>query len=262
MTVATGTPTTLAIYLYGFTLPGAAAPQVLGVDDEHPLSLYTHAGLDALVSSVALGDFTGEVGENNVQDLAWLTPRACRHALAIEKLMAQGPVYPVPFGTLFSNADALAQEMARRCAEVLAVLQYITGCQEWALEALLDRKQAVEALLAEGLHSGRFCLPESAGRRHLEEQKLRRTLMADLDGWQAYCLDLLQNDLQPLMRDFRSRRLLDDQVLHWAYLLPEGKVAAFLQQVEDISRRYESYGFSFRVTGPWAAYSFCQGTHP
>jgi len=258
MTVITEVQTTQAIYLYGFTLPCSVAPPVFGVDDYHPLSVHQCAGLNAVISSVLLSDFTGEIGENNVQNVAWLTPRACRHALIIDRLMDQGPVYPLSFGTLFSSVSALEQEMTHRSTEVLAVLQHITGCQEWSLEATLDRKQAVDSLFAEGLHSGRFCLPEAAGRRHLEEQKLRRTLSTDLHDWLAQCLTSMQNELRPLMRDFRSRRLLDDKVLHWAYLLPVKEVAAFQQQVTNIADRYEAYGFSFRVTGPWAAYSFCQ----
>jgi hypothetical protein len=248
----------LAIYLYGFTLPDSVAPPILGVDDEHPLSDHPCAGLNAVISSVALGDYTGEVGESNVQNIAWLTPRACRHALVIERLMEQGPVYPLSFGTLFSGLRALEQEMTQRSAEVLAVLRHITGCQEWSLEATLDRKQLVDALLTEGLQSGRFSLPDAAGRRHLEEQKLRRNLTADLNDWLTRSLTSLQNELRPLTQDFRSRRLLDDKVLHWAYLLPVAQVPAFQQQVSAIANRYEVYGFNFRVTGPWAAYSFCQ----
>jgi hypothetical protein len=260
--------TALAIYLYGFTqIPPnpllsegvrGDLPPILGVDDEHPLRLHQCAGLNAVISSVALGDYTGAAGENNVQNIAWLTPRACRHAQVIDRLMEQGPVYPLSFGTLFSGLDALEQEMTRRSKDVLAVLQHITGCQEWSLEATLDRKQAVDALLAEGLQTGRFTLPEAAGRRHLEEQKLRRTLSSELNDWLAQCLTSLHNELLPLKRDFRSRRLLDDKVLHSAYLLPIGQVAAFQQQVSAIASRYEEYGLSFRVTGPWAAYSFCQ----
>jgi len=246
----------LAIYLYGFTLPDSVAPSILGVDDEHFISVHQYPGLNAVISSVVLGDFTGEVGENNVQNIAWLTPRACRHALVIDKLMEQGSVYPLSFGTLFSNLSVLEQEMKHRSTQVLAVLQHIAGCQEWSLEATLDRKQAVDALFSEGLQSGRFCLPDGAGRRHLEEQKLRRTLTTDLNRWLAECLTSLQNELSPLMRDFCSRRLSDDKVLHWAYLLPVEKVAVFQQQVSAISQNYEAYGFNFRVTGPWAAYSF------
>lgn len=250
--------TTQAIYLYGFTLPNSVAPPILGVDNQHPIGTHQCVGLNAVISSVLLSDFTGEIGETNVQNVAWLTPRACRHALVVDRLMVQGPVYPLPFGTLFSSLSALEQEMKCRSIEVLEVLRHIAGCQEWSLEATLDRKQAVDSLFAEGLHSGRFCLPEAAGRRHLEEQKLRRTLATELNDWLAQCLTSLQDELHPLMRDFRSRRLLDDKVLHWAYLLSEEKVAAFQQQVTNIADRYETYGFSFRVTGPWAAYSFCQ----
>jgi hypothetical protein len=252
----------LAIYLYGFTLPGSAAPSILGVDDQHPLKVHQCGGLNALISSVELGDFTGEVGETNLQNIAWITPRACRHGQVIDRLMEQGPVYPLSFGTLFSGLSSLEQEMIHRSAEVLAVLEHIAGCQEWSLEATLDRKQAVDSLLAEGLQSGLFCLPEASGRRHLEEQKLRRTLTSDLNDWLTQCLTSLQNELCPLMRDFRSRRLLDDKVLHWAYLLPVDKVAAFKQLVSTIAKRYEAYGFRFRVTGPWAAYSFCQLAAP
>jgi hypothetical protein len=252
----------LAIYLYGFTLPGSTSPPILGVDDQHPLKVHQCGGLNALISSVALGDFTGEAGETNLQTISWITPRACRHGQVIDRLMEQGPVYPLPFGTLFSGLSSLEQEMMRRSAEVLSALQHIAGCQEWSLEATLDRKLAVDSLLAEGLQSGRFCLPEASGRRHLEEQKLRRALTSDLNDWLTQCLTSLQNELRPLMRDFHSRRLLDDKVLHWAYLLPVEKTAAFQQQVSNITERYGAYGFCFRVTGPWAAYSFCQLASP
>lgn len=250
--------TVLAIYLYGFTLPDAVAPVMLGVDDEHAISTYSYMGLNAIISSVTLADFTGEAGEDNLQNVAWLTPRACRHALVIDECRMQASVYPVPFGALFSNVNALEQEMQRCSADVSAMLQHISGCEEWALEATLDRKQAVDALLAEGLQSGRFFLPDSLGRRHLEEQKLRRNLNNDLNDWLEQCLSTLQNELATLARDFRARRLLDDKVLHWAYLLPADKVAEFQTQVARITGRYAGYGFSFRLTGAWAAYSFCQ----
>lgn len=248
----------LAIYLYGFTFPGTVVPSVLGVDDEHILTDYNSSGLNAIISSVALVDFTGEAGENNLQNVAWLTPRACRHALVIDKLMEQGAVYPLSFGTLFSNVKALEQEMKSRANAVLAVLHHVSGCQEWSLEATLYRKKAVDYLLVEGLQSGHFTLPESVGRRHLEEQKLRRSLASELNGWLTESLTLIQDELSPLMHDFRSRRVTEDKVLHTAYLLPVEKVAAFQQQVSAISKRFEPCGFNFRVTGPWAPYSFSQ----
>ncbi len=252
----------LAIYLYGFTSSEVDVSAALGVDDVHALSLYHCAGLYAIFSSVALADFTGEIGEENLQNVAWLTPRACRHAVVIETAMRQSSVYPVAFGTLFSNLKALEQEMQRRASDVLAILEHIVGCEEWALEATLERKQAVEVLLAEGLQSGKFVLPDSVGRRHLEEQKLRRLLNNELNDWLVECLTTLQQQLMPLARDFRCRRLSDNKILHWAYLLSVEKTPAFQLQVTDLTENYTKYGFSFRLTGPWAAYSFCQRSAP
>lgn len=251
------TQTALAIYLYGFGSPELIAPAMLGVDDTHPISVHACAGVNALISSVAIADFTGESGEQNLQNVAWLTPRACRHALVIDKCLARTSVYPVAFGTLFSTVPALEQEMQRYAADVLAILAQINGCEEWALEATLDRQHAVDALLTEGLQSGRFTLPDSVGRRHLEEQKLRRLLHNELHTWLEQCLTALQQELSALARKVRARRLVDDKVLHWAYLLPVENVTAFQAQVADITKRYQNYGFSFRMTGPWAAYSFC-----
>lgn len=245
-----------AIYVYGFTLPGLVVPSILGVDDEHALSEYTYLGLQAIISSVSINDFTGEAGEINLQNVAWLTPRVCRHALVIDKLMVQGSVCPLSFGTLFSNVSALAWEMKDNANAILAVIHHVSGCQEWSLEATLDRKQAVDVLLTEGLSSGRFVLPDGAGRRHLEEQKLRRNLDSELNSWLVACLTSLQKELYPLIHDNRSRRITDDKVLHSVYLVSVEKVSEFLQQLTYITSQYEVYGFSFRVTGPWAPYSF------
>ncbi|MFZ2725977.1 MAG: GvpL/GvpF family gas vesicle protein [Methylococcaceae bacterium] len=256
-----------AIYLYGFThyangftqgLP--KLPVINGIDDSHAITSHTYADLTAIISAVALADFTGEVGEENLQNVAWLTPRACRHALVIEQCMREAAVYPVPFGTLFSNLIALEQEMQRRSHDVLAVLEHILGCEEWAVDASLDRKQAIEALFTQGVASGRFVLPESAGRRHLEEQKIRRQLNNELNDWLAELLNSWQTDLNAQARDFCERRLAEDKILHWAYLMPIAGVTDFQARLAELGSRYADYGFNFRITGPWAAYSFCQRT--
>ncbi len=247
-----------AMYLYGFTQNLPELPVLNGIDDSHAISSYSNAGLTAIISEVALADFTGEVGEENLQNVAWLTPRACRHALVIEHCMREAAVYPVPFGTLFSNSNALEQEMQRRSHDVLAVLEHILGCEEWAVEASLDRKQATENLFVQGIESGRFVLPESVGRRHLEEQKIRRLVNNELNDWIVELLNNWQTELNALARDFCERRLAEDKILHWAYLMPIAKVADFQARIAELSSDYADYGFNFRVTGPWAAYSFCQ----
>jgi hypothetical protein len=249
---------TQAIYLYGFVPSNIVAPAMLGVDDAHSLELHACDGLIAVVSLVLLVDFESIDSEDNTQYLAWLTPRACRHSAVIDKVMEQGAIYPLSFGTLFSSVNALEQVMTQRSNDVSASLQHIADCQEWSLEVTVDRNQAVDNLLAEELSSGRIRLPEASGRRHLEEQKLRRNLHAGLSDWMETILVTIYESIQPMTRDACQRKLSDHKVMHWAFLIPKDTAASFLPHIDQIATDYQPFGFNFRLTGPWAAYSFAR----
>ncbi|MFQ3171752.1 MAG: hypothetical protein ACI9DG_001789 [Oleispira sp.] len=249
---------TQAIYLYGFVPSNRVAPAMQGIDDAHSLELHACDGLIAVVSLVPLVDFESIDSEDNTQYLAWLTPRAYRHSAVIDKVMEQGAIYPLSFGTLFSSVNALEQVMTQRSNDVSASLQHIADCQEWSLEVAVDRNQAVDNLLAEELSSERISLPEASGRRHLEEQKLRRNLHAGLSDWMETILVTIYESIQPMTRDACQRKLSDQKVMHWAFLIPKDTVASFLQHIDQIATDYQPFGFNFRLTGPWAAYSFAR----
>ncbi len=249
-----------AVYVYCFSLPNIPIPPDPGVDENHPVKIHNTGKLSAVVSWVPLEDYTGEAGESNLQDIAWLGPRACRHAFVVEQVMATAPVFPLPFGTLFSSLSALDQEIAQRSCEVTAVLEQVAGCQEWTVEATLDRYKAIDYRLDEGLRSGRIKFPESIGRRHLEEQKVRRQLSLDLDNWISEHLDSIKEELTPLAHGFRNRRLTENKVSHWAFLVPVGQVEALRTKIEHMAADQEGYGLSFRITGPWPPYTFCQNS--
>ena len=247
-----------AVYAYCFSLPGISTPPGPGVDEDRPIRVHTVGGLSAVVGQVALADFTGETGEANLQTIAWLGPRVCRHAVVVEQVMANAPVFPLPFGTLFSSLAVLDQEIDRRCIEVASVLAHVAGCQEWSVEGSIDRYQAIDFLLDEGLRSGLHTLPDAVGRRHLEEKKLRRQLASELDEWLDERLDLVREKLMPLARDFRDRRLTENKVSHWAFLLPVEHIEAFRLTVDQLAAQQLAYGLAFRLTGPWPPYTFCQ----
>jgi hypothetical protein len=249
---------TQAIYLYGFVPSNRVAPVMLGVDDAHALELHACDALTAVVSLVMLVDFESFNSEDNSEYLAWLTPRACRHSAVIDKVMEQGAIYPLSFGTLFSSVNALEQVMTQRSNDVSASLAHIADCQEWSLEVTVDRNQAVDNLLAEELSSGRISLPQASGRRHLEEQKLRRNLHAGLSDWMDSMLLEIYESTQPMTRDTCQRKLTDHKVMHWAFLIPQDTAPEFLPHIDKMVTAYESFGFTFRLTGPWAAYSFAR----
>lgn len=255
---STASHSSQALYVYAFTWPGQPVPAGPGMDENQRIQIHTHSGIAALVAEVDVRDFTGDLGERHLQDIAWLGPRACRHAAVLDQAMATGPVFPLPFGTLFSGWSALEQAIEQRSAEITNTLRQVADCQEWSVEGTLNRKQAVDFLLAEGLRSGLHRLPEASGRRHLEEQKLRRTLAAQLEDWLDPRIIEIHRDLITFCRDSRPRRLLNDRVFHWAFLVPVNQIEAFRQTLDVITDSQASTGLNLRLTGPWPAYSFCK----
>lgn len=247
-----------ALYVYGFTLNEPVDLNILGIDDDLPVYHFAHSGFNAIISDVLLADFTGEKGDANLQNVAWLTPKICRHALIIDMVMKQGTVYPLPFGALFSNLSALKQKMHHNASAIQETFHHVSNCEEWALEATLDRQKNIDALLADSLKSGRFDLPKAAGRRHLEEQKMRKILATELNTWLDSAIFKLQQKLKPVIHDVRPRQLGNDKVINFAYLVKIDEKLAFEQHIKSFEHDYENYGLTFRMTGPWPPYTFSQ----
>lgn len=248
-----------AIYLYCFMPPAAGVPQRPGVEEGHPPFSHEYGGLAALVSEVPVALFAGKAGETNLQDIAWVGPRACRHEAVIEQAMTGGPVYPLPFGTLFSSLAALEEKMAICREGIETVLKRVAGCEEWGVKGTLDRPEALDALLRARLESGRLALPEAPGRRHLEARRQRRTLEPELPRWLDHLISTLETELHPLARGRVHRRTVGTEGggFNWAFLVPAAGAEAFGQRLAEATQRYAASGLTLHCTGPWPPYSFC-----
>lgn len=250
-----------AVYLYCFAQARAAdrlPPELPAVDPARALGLHHHAGLVALVSPVPRADYTGTAGEAHLADIGWVGPRALRHQAVLEAAQAVTTVFPLPFGTLFSSPAALTQEMDRRRGEIEAVLRRLAGCAEWAVQGELDRDAAVDTRLRAAIADGRYVPAASPGRRHLEEQRLRRELAADLDAWAQQAAGTVAEALRGLSRGFVERRVPAGQALafNWAFLVPEAALPAFRQTLDAAARGLAGQGLSLVCKGPWPCYSF------
>ncbi len=249
-----------ALYLYAVVR--SAEPlrlDVPGIDASRPLMALHHAGLTAIVSAVLLTAFRGPQGEQNLADLGWLGPRALAHELVIERLMAQGTVFPLPLGTLFSSAQALREALDARREQIESVVERLQGCREWAVQGLLDRDVALAARMDEAVASGRYVPAASLGRQHLEKQRLRRELEVGLDAWLFAKTASLAERLRRECSGFTERRLRSDQgfVFNWAVLVSQRETAPFHQMLDEVRAEYAACGLRLLCKGPWAPYSFC-----
>lgn len=249
-----------AIYLYCVTrgevdLKGDLA----GIDGGGSVIAHAHAGLVAWVTRVPLADFVGDEAEVQLQDVAWLGPRALRHGAVIEAVMEEAAVFPLPFGTLFSSFAALDGALDGRRDEILAALERVADHCEWGVECQVDDKRAIDALISERCDRGEITLPEAAGRRHLELQRLRRALVSDLDAWSQPITIAIAQELDTLADGRVERRSAqgEERGARWAFLVATSRTDDFHARVAELAGRYAGHGLNLRLTGPWAPYSFC-----
>ena len=194
----------------------------------------------AVLSRVSQSEFCGPAGEKNLQDLAWLAPRACRHQAVLEQVMRLGAVLPARFGTLFSSTASLESFMRQHEAAIARFLERVGGQEEWAVKGFLDQARAEAEWLARRRSEEPGPPGSPPGVAYLREQSLRIQAREALDDRLAEACGDLLNELNPLASEIVPRRILAretpdaarEMVLNWALLLPAAAAADFRGRIE------------------------------
>lgn len=255
-----------AVYLYCLARSnGLPVIGGTGVDGESPLFLHGFASVTAVASRVRLDEFCGPEAESKLQDLAWVGPRAFRHEAVVEEAMGHSPVFPFPFGTIFSSLESLEAFLATHHDAVARFLEQMEGREEWAVKGLLDTTNATQAFLAAALDQA---LPEHAtlppGKRYLAEKRLKREAEQAMRAWlNTHCLELA-NDLGRYAPDIRQRQVLSretsgmeaEMIANWALLVPQSHTAEVQARIDRANMDGQPRGLRFHLSGPWPPYSF------
>jgi hypothetical protein len=235
------------------------------VDGEHPLFPHSFATVTAVLSTVRLAEFCGPEAESNLRDLGWVGPRACRHEAVVEEVMAHSPVFPIPFGTIFSSLKSLEEFLLLHHDAIVRFLDRLDGCEEWAVKGLLDRAKATKAFLASALEQA---LPDHEalppGKRYLAEKRLRSRAEQDVRNWLKKVDREVADELGRQAADFRRRPLLGreasnmegEMVLNWAVLIPHPFTEDLKARIDLANADCHSLGLRFHLSGPWPPYSF------
>jgi hypothetical protein len=237
-----------------------------GIDERFPLEVRNFEGNLAAVSSwVPIEDFCGPEAEARMQDVQWLGPRACRHEAVIERMMRLSPVLPARFGVLFSSPERLAEFVSRHRAGISRFLESIMGLEEWAVKATLDRARARERILSEVLSPEDGKCAATPGIRYFQEQRARAQVEKQVNRWLKTVCSRVVEGLSRSASGARQRKVVPwgsearggDTVLNWAFLVAEGRLAAFQSEVDQANADYAPYGLVLAASGPWPPYSFC-----
>lgn len=256
-----------ALYLFCFARSDAVR-EVRGpaVDGHSPLSILRHSPhLCAVIGEVAREEFCGPEAELHMQQLSWVAPRAVRHEAVIEEVMANSPVLPARFGTLFSSAKALTEFVDRHRETITLFLERAAGHGEWSVKGLFDHRQAQPALLSASLAAQQERLSTlPPGTRHFAEQRFHRDIERELSAWLDQTCRKIAADLTSYASDFRECAVAPvahsesgtAEVLNWAFLLPNSAIVPFQEYVERANLNHRSQGLQFELSGPWPPFRF------
>jgi Gas vesicle synthesis protein GvpL/GvpF len=237
----------------------------MGIDGEHRLSTETIGDIIAIFSEIALDDFSGAEAQERMEDLAWIGPRAMRHEEVIMAVMAQVPVMPVRFGTIFSSLEAMKEPLRRHREPLSSFFRDTTGKKEWSLRGYVDRPLARSQILTLRLAEGNGQLEGlSPGKRYFLEQKIKGGVEREVTSWLKGLGEDILNIVQGVAFSFRERRLLSREVtgtdgemfFHGALLLPDRSVDLLRDQTDEWNTHHKAQGLRLELSGPWPPYHF------
>jgi hypothetical protein len=255
-----------AAYLYCLTPGGCGIPaSAMGVDGERPVSVRACGEIGAVMSDVELGEFCGEAAEARLQDLAWLGPRACRHAAVIEEVMRQTPVLPARFATLFTSVDSLQQTVLEHREAIAGFFAQLGDKQEWAVKGLLDRTGALRRLRSPAQPTPEAPAPAtSPGARYFQEKRIQAQVERDFTSRLKEFCRRAAAALGAEANGFRERPALGamaaetdaEVVLNWAFLVSPAALEDFRVRLDRFNDQEAFPGLLLTLAGPWPPYSF------
>lgn len=256
----------IAYYLYCLTpRAGAVHVSAIGVDGERPVFVHACGEIGAVISEVALAEFSGELAEARLQDLAYLGPLVWRHEAVIDEAMRQAPVTPARFATLFTSVDRLQQYVLEHQSAINGFFAQLGDKQEWAVKGLLHPPGALETLSSSGesVVEGRAPVT-SPGARYLQEKRIKAQLEQDFNLRLKEFCQRAATALGTQSDGFRERKVLGSMtaetdaklVLNWAFLLSPAAIEDFRVRLDGLNGGEAFTGLILVLTGPWPPYSF------
>lgn len=254
------------IYLFCLT-PGSPLQDIAlrGMDEDHPLLSVAIADFSAVVSEVALEDFTGQNANERLGDVVWVAPRAIRHENVILAIMDRTTVLPVRFGSVFSSLEVLVSSLQGQRDAYMDFFRTAAGKSEWTLKAFVDTSQARPAFLAARLQAAKEQLDSlSPGMRYFQEQKIKTAVNGEIRLWLSGLSGQMTEFVRELTPDFRERACQskeltqrdDEMFFHAAILVPDSDRQTLFDRVDAWNGDHASSGLQLELSGPLPPYHF------
>jgi hypothetical protein len=238
----------MALYVYGFMRRQDGTVAARGKYEGPPVSTVTHGDLCALVSEVPDGD------------LALRRESALAHTQTLQRAFGHGPVLPLRFGTVVSDAVALEREvLAPRQDELLARLRGLESTAEMQVKATYLEEPLLRSILKSSPRLAQTAarvrdVPAAAS--HFDRLALGEAITLAVQARRNEDAQRLVEGLRDLAVMVSLGELTHERdVVNASFLVGDDKLEQFDSRVETLSRE-NGDRMTFKLIGPMPAYSF------
>jgi Gas vesicle synthesis protein GvpL/GvpF len=236
-----------------------------GVDEGEPVQVLDCGALAAIVRCALVADFSEEALRARHDDNAWFAEMAHHHNQVIAAIHQQQAVLPAKFGSVYARAEDVQRAVAEAQEALLAQLECVEGCDEWAVHMYADHPTIAQRLAAEHpivrqLQHELASAPP--GRAYFLQRKLEEERTAAVE---QVLRELPQVAYEHLARWAVATRVTQPtrstpnaqgeiEVLRAAFLVRRAQAETFLTELRSCVE--ECDGVHCEYSGPWAPYSF------
>ncbi len=212
----------------------------------------------AVLCDVPVSQWVGDDAAERLKEIRWVAPRALLHEDAVSATRSLGPAYPMRFGTIFSDADALSARLSELRPELLDFFARTGDASEWSIKGWLDT-DTLGASLSDASDDS-----PASGAAYLLRKRRERDLRELMDAWIRDRAEELRDLVDPHVRGVvplatRGATREDDDrglVLKWAALVPDASLEDLRAVLDEEGADLGAHGLDLELVGPWPAYNF------
>src|SRR5918911_802155 len=237
----------------------------IGAEEGEPVQVLDCGALAAIVRCVLVADFSEEALRARHDDNAWFAEMAHRHNQVIAAIHQQQTVLPAKFGSVYARAADVQRAVAEAQEALLAQLECVEGCDEWAVHMYADHPTIKQRLAAEHPTVQRLqqeLASAHPGRAYFLQRKLEEERAAAVE---QVLRELPQAAYAHLVRWAVASRVTQPprstpnaqgeiEVLRAAFLVRRAHADTFLAELRSYVQGRD--GVHCEYSGPWAPYSF------
>lgn len=232
------------IYVYAIT---EGLPRLASLSDLRPMgdARFEVASAENVSAVFSMIDAAPAPG----RDTVW------QHERVAERLMADHVMLPARFGTVFRDAAALHDVLARNRDALAAGLERVRGCVELGVRVLWEPAPAANPGPSPTASPDGAGDAPGAGRAYLAARATQERQRVESETKAAALAAELNRLLLPAARDGSLRpAAAQPRMMSGAYLVPRDSVTAFRDKVNEAAAAFSE--LRLLCTGPWPPYHF------